>query len=299
MSTPPNPRAPGSPPGTDPDRPRQTQSAQPGAAGSSTPPRAPGALASHYELLGLSPGASVAELRQAFRQLSKRYHPDTTTLPAPQAAEAFRKLQIAYGVLSDPAARSRYDAILQGASAVAIPRPGPRSGPGPGNTGEAPRAVGVRRALSGGEWFALLLLGVALVLSLVLGIGVAWARGVALMRSPSWLTEPGAGSGSELAAAVPAATSPLQPSGVQPLGAQSLGGPRPAAMADPASAGARAVAAAAPPTPTAPAVRSADPVGSIPTTPHSRPSAAATPPAPSTPASTSTPATSSDARPAP
>jgi hypothetical protein len=259
--------------------------------------RAAGALASHYELLGLNPGASVAELRQAFRQLSKRYHPDTTTLPAPQAAEAFRKLQIAYGVLSDPAARSRYDAILQGASAVAIPRPGPRSGAGPGNGGEAPRAVGVRRALSGGEWFALLLLGVALVLSLVLGIGVAWARGVALMRSPSWLTE--AGAGSALAAAVPAATSPLQPSGVQPLGAQALGGQLPAAMAGPASAGRRAVAAAAPPAPAAPAVRSADPVGSIPTTPHSRPSAAATPPTPSTPASASTPATSSDARPAP
>jgi hypothetical protein len=249
-------------------------------------------LASHYELLGLSPGASVAELRQAFRQLSKRYHPDTTTLPAPQAAEAFSKLQIAYGVLSDPAARSRYDAILQGASAVAIPRPGPRSGAGPGNGGEAPRAVGVRRALSGGEWFALLLLGVALVLSLVLGIGVAWARGVALIRSPSWLTE--AGAGSAFAAAVPAATNPVQPSGAQPLQGQL-----PAAVAGPASAGGRAVAAAAPPAPAAPAVRSADPFGSIPTTPHSRPSAAATPRIPSTPASTSTPATSSDARPAP
>ena len=47
----------------------------------------------------------------------------------------------------------------------------------------------MRRALSGGEWFALLLLGLALVLSLVLGIGVAWARGTALVRSPSWWPE--------------------------------------------------------------------------------------------------------------
>jgi len=49
--------------------------------------------------------------------------------------------------------------------------------------------VGVRRALSGGEWFALLLLGVALALSLVLGLGVAWARGAALVRTPSWWPE--------------------------------------------------------------------------------------------------------------
>ena len=46
--------------------------------------------------------------------------------------------------------------------------------------------VPVRRALSGGEWFALLLLGVAVVFSLVLGVGLAWARGTELLREPSW-----------------------------------------------------------------------------------------------------------------
>ena len=44
----------------------------------------------------------------------------------------------------------------------------------------------MHRALSGGEWLALLLLAVALVLSLVLGLGVAWARGLALVTPPSW-----------------------------------------------------------------------------------------------------------------
>jgi hypothetical protein len=202
-------------------------------------------MASHYELLGLSQGASVAELRQAFRQLSKRYHPDTTTLPAPQAAEAFRKLQIAYGVLSDPAARSRYDAILQGASAAAVPRPSPRPDAGPGVGGAAPRAVGVRRALSGGEWFALLLLGVALVLSLVLGIGVAWARGVALMRSPSWWTEPGAGS--ELISTAPAATTvapALQPDPGD--GVSSARAPAPASAPASLAAPASPIASASP-----------------------------------------------------
>ena len=46
--------------------------------------------------------------------------------------------------------------------------------------------MGVRRALSGGEWLALLLLAVALLLSLVLGVGLAWMRGAELVQWPSW-----------------------------------------------------------------------------------------------------------------
>jgi hypothetical protein len=128
--------------------------------------------------------ASVAELRQAFRQLSKRYHPDTTSLPQAQAQESFRQLQQAYAVLSDPISRNRYDSQLQ--SPAASPPRGPAQPP---LRTTPPRPVGVRRALSGGEWFALLLLGLALVLSLVLGLGVAWARGAALVRTPSWWPE--------------------------------------------------------------------------------------------------------------
>jgi uncharacterized protein involved in exopolysaccharide biosynthesis len=45
----------------------------------------------------------------------------------------------------------------------------------------------VRRALSGGEWLALLLLALALVFSLVLGVGLALARGAAFSTWPSWL----------------------------------------------------------------------------------------------------------------
>jgi hypothetical protein len=78
------------------------------------------------------------------------------------------------------------------------------SAPSPPRTSPA-RPVGVRRALSGGEWFALLLLAVALVLSLVLGLGVAWARGAALVRTPSWWPEAVAAT----AAPNPPADSPL------------------------------------------------------------------------------------------
>jgi len=70
------------------------------------------AAANHYELLQIAQDASPQELRQAFRRLSKRYHPDTTELPAGQAEEAFRQLQLAYLTLSDPERRRVYDDSL-------------------------------------------------------------------------------------------------------------------------------------------------------------------------------------------
>jgi len=133
---------------------------------------------SYYELLEIGPEASAQDLRQAFRRLSKRYHPDTTALPQPQAQEAFRQLQQAYLTLGDPARRRLYDAGLQAQRGAATARPSPPP--------RAPQPVPVRRALSGGEWFALLLLALAVVFSLVLGVGLAWARGAALFTAPSW-----------------------------------------------------------------------------------------------------------------
>ena len=62
-------------------------------------------MPTHYEQLGVAPDASTQQLRQAFRALSKRYHPDTTALPAAEAELAFRQLRQSYGVLADPAAR--------------------------------------------------------------------------------------------------------------------------------------------------------------------------------------------------
>ena len=125
---------------------------------------------SHYTLLQIAPDATPQQLRQAFRRLSKRYHPDTTELPQAQAQEAVNRLQQAYLTLSDPVRRQAYDAALQ------RPMPPPR----------VVQPLPVRRALSGGEWFALLLLGLAVAFSLVLGVGLAWARGAALFTAPSW-----------------------------------------------------------------------------------------------------------------
>ncbi|MFM8526179.1 MAG: J domain-containing protein [Cyanobacteriota bacterium] len=160
--------------------------------GGSIPAERPGL--NHYDRLGLTQAATPEDLRQAFRTLSKRYHPDTTTLPAAPAAVCFQAVQQAYAVLADPQRRRAYDDDLLAArrrssltTALEVPpytAAATRSGSSLG--GPLPVATSLRRALSGGEWLALLLLAVAMVLSLVLGLGLAWARGVALVRTPSW-----------------------------------------------------------------------------------------------------------------
>lgn len=148
---------------------------------------------SHYQLLQVAPTASREELRQAFRLLSKRFHPDTTELPLAEAERSFQQLRLAYAVLSDPAARERYDGELRHAAllaAVNLPAAAAMaSNPATRVRPPGARPDGVRRALSGGEWLALLLLGIALVFSLVLGVGLAWLRGAELIESPSWWQE--------------------------------------------------------------------------------------------------------------
>jgi len=64
---------------------------------------------SYYGLMDLHPAASTIAIRRAYRQLSKKYHPDTTTLPPNVAVAKFQRLNEAYAVLSSPEARSLYD----------------------------------------------------------------------------------------------------------------------------------------------------------------------------------------------
>lgn len=196
---------------------------------------------SHYQLLGLSPQATAAELRQAFRNLSKRYHPDTTTLPPTEAHEAFARLRQAYAVLADPDSRRAYDAVLLQTPSLVVPSPRPT---GPAATA---RPIGVRRSLSGGEWFALVLLGLALALSLVLGVGLAWARGAALITRPSWWSD----------AALPAATAVLSSPGVAdpeaPGDAEVTEVPSPAAVPGSAAVAGAPASGMAPPLPSKPA----------------------------------------------
>ena len=134
----------------------------------------------HYERLGVSRAANADTVRQAFRRLSKAVHPDTTRLPAKDAARQFQLLRDAYEQLTDPRLRRLYDAALR-------ERENPPALKTP--TFPVPDTIGQRRPLSGGEWLSLLLLLGALVLCLLLGVGVAWSRGLELQVQPSWLLE--------------------------------------------------------------------------------------------------------------
>jgi len=61
----------------------------------------------YYEVLGISRNASEDEIRNAFRNLARKYHPDVND--ASDAEERFKEINEAYGVLSDDEKRAAYD----------------------------------------------------------------------------------------------------------------------------------------------------------------------------------------------
>src|ERR1044071_8067971 len=62
----------------------------------------------YYEVLGVSRGATEAEIKSAYRKLAIRYHPDKNPGDA-AAEEKFKEAAEAYSVLSDADQRARYD----------------------------------------------------------------------------------------------------------------------------------------------------------------------------------------------
>ncbi len=84
-------------------------------------------MESYYDILGVTPVASQAQLRSAYRRAARTAHPDTGGDVA-----AFHAVQIAWATLKDPRLRAQYDASHQtrdhthpSTAAAATPNNGP------------------------------------------------------------------------------------------------------------------------------------------------------------------------------
>ena len=62
----------------------------------------------YYEVLGINKGASDDEIKKAYRQMAKKYHPDLNPGDA-EAEKNFKEVNEAYSILSDPQKKARYD----------------------------------------------------------------------------------------------------------------------------------------------------------------------------------------------
>ena len=63
--------------------------------------------ANHYEILEVDVSATAEEIKQSYRRLAWKYHPDRN--PSPEASGRMVRINRAYAVLSDPAKRAEYD----------------------------------------------------------------------------------------------------------------------------------------------------------------------------------------------
>ena len=65
---------------------------------------------SPYRVLNLHPGASRREVKKAYIQMSKKYHPDVTKSPEAEARVLFQNVLEAYEILSKPELKGKIDA---------------------------------------------------------------------------------------------------------------------------------------------------------------------------------------------
>ncbi|CAL5013978.1 unnamed protein product [Urochloa decumbens] len=107
-------------------------------AAAAAPPAPAAGASTLYEVLGLRAGATVREIKAAYRRLARERHPDVAGA-APGAAAEFVRLHDAYATLSDPDSRARYDRGAVVAVAVAQRSPPTRWAASAGRGSGRPR----------------------------------------------------------------------------------------------------------------------------------------------------------------
>lgn len=139
---------------------------------------------SYYTLLGLHPSASALEIRRAYRELSKQYHPDTTKLPKAIATAKFQELNQAYATLSHLERRANYDLQIgySRLSVIQAPSYSDRSSESTTYRSRSAYLDPSDRPLSAGELFALFLLGLTFVGCLLLAVFIGLTRGDAALH---------------------------------------------------------------------------------------------------------------------
>jgi curved DNA-binding protein len=116
------------------------------------------AFRDYYETLGVERDASNEDIRKAYRQLARKYHPDVNKDAG--ADDRFKEISEAYEVLRDPDKRARYDKLganwkagqdVSGAAGWEEVFGGGRRGPASGRGGAAGFGDGVRVEFGGGD----------------------------------------------------------------------------------------------------------------------------------------------------
>ncbi len=83
----------------------------------------------YYEVMGLSRAASEEEIKKAYRQLARKYHPDMNPGNDTYVTK-FKEIQNIYEVLSDPQKKLQYDHLgYVGRRPVSPPKPKPQPAP--------------------------------------------------------------------------------------------------------------------------------------------------------------------------
>ena len=118
----------------------------------------------HYETLRISPAASEAEIREAYRRLAREYHPDRqASAGSAVGSTSMPAINEAYRVLGDPGRRAVYDAGLRTPRAAPVSEPDSWGGSNGLTPPMHPSHLGPARI----PWRSLLFVGVIGVIGVV------------------------------------------------------------------------------------------------------------------------------------